>query len=156
MVAPQRETEGIESMIFAIGEERRHHSRHGKYLSQGLKISAYRPLLASQGQDPRLRHWVAAARVVDFSQGGLGVEMFESLPVGLVVSASGELHSTDWCMSLKAQARVTSCRGLDAGVFRIGFEFQDVSYRALDCDHWQEQPESPSSAATPPLPAVRD
>jgi hypothetical protein len=125
--------------------ERRNHSRRGTYLAQGLKISAYRPLHADP--DSRLRHWVAAARVVDFSPGGLGVEMFEPLAEGLVVSASGELHSTDWCLSLTAQARVTSCFGLEGGVFRIGFEFQDVSYRALDCDHWQE-PTPPSLAVT--------
>jgi hypothetical protein len=131
-------------MNLGIGE-RRHHSRRGKYLSQGLKISAYRPLHSDP--DPRLRHWVAAARVVDFSQGGLGVEMFEPLAVGVVVSASGELHSADWCMSLTAQARVTSCQNVEGGVFRIGFEFQDVTYRALDCDHWQEPTPPPLAVA---------
>jgi hypothetical protein len=131
-------------MNLGIGE-RRHHSRRGKYLAQGLKISAYRPLLASNDQDAKLRHWVAAACVVDSSEGGLGVEMFEPLAVGVVVLARGELHSTGWCMSLTAQARVTSCRAVDGGVFRIGFEFQDVTYRALDCDHWQES--SPLSPA---------
>ena len=145
--------------------ERRHHPRHGNCLSQGLKISAYRPLFApfasdrtsrhgNSHPDVPLRHWVAAARIVDFSPGGLGVELFEPLAVGLVVSASGDLHGADWCMSLTAQARVTSCRDLEGGVFRIGFEFQEVSYRPLDCDHSQEHPESPLPAATPPLPAL--
>ena len=133
-------------MSLGMGE-RRNHSRRGKYLAQGLKISAYRPLLASNAQDAKLRHWVAAARVVDSSEGGLGVEMFEPLAVGVMVLASGELHSTDWCMSLTAQARVTSCRGAEGGVFRIGFEFQDVTYRALDCDHWQEPTPPPLAVA---------
>jgi hypothetical protein len=129
-------------MPLATGE-RRSHSRRGKFLSQGLQISAYRRLLTPHSEDPRLRHWVAAARVVDSSEGGLGVEMFEPLAVGVVVSASGELHSTGWCMSLTAQARVTSCRGVEGGVYRIGFEFQDVSFRALDCDHGQEPTPAP-------------
>jgi hypothetical protein len=135
----RRQTERVERMNLGIGE-RRNHSRREKYLSQGLKISAYQPLNRTSG-----RPWIAAARVVDSSDGGLGVEMFEPLAVGVVVSASGELHSTGWCMSLTAQVRVTSCQNVEGGVFRIGLEFQDISYRPLDCNHFPELPESPSS-----------
>jgi hypothetical protein len=126
----------MDSMNSARGERRRH-SRRGNCVSHGLKISSYRPLHA---------HWVAVARVVDFSSGGVGVEMFEPLIVGAVVSASGELHSTDWCISLTGQARVTSCQGIEGAAFRIGFEFEDGSYRPLVCDHGQE--------AMPPAPAL--
>jgi hypothetical protein len=91
--------------------ERRHHRRSHKYRAESLKLEyAGRTLVA---------------KLVDFSEGGLGIEMLGPLPHGSTVRISGQLHSADQAVDLHANARVAHCQYPENSVFRIGLEFQD-------------------------------
>ena len=96
------------------------------YRDQRVQIAGY----DRSGNPYRL-----AAHLVDSSQSGFGVEALAPLMVDSMVSLTGDLHSSDFCMRLKARARVAYCRRQEFGLFRIGLSFEDVSYRSLYCRH---------------------
>lgn len=102
--------------------ERRRESRQKMTLPHGLTISAY-------GMPDMPRR--IAAKVVDASENGLGIEMFVPLVAGSTVSLRGEFHGEGISMSLEGRARVAYCNTEGRGIFRIGLAFENVAYRPL-------------------------
>jgi hypothetical protein len=102
--------------------ERRREPRHKMTLPHGLTISAY-------GMPDMPRR--IAAKVVDASENGLGIEMFVPLVAGSTVSLRGEFHGEGISMGLEGRARVAYCQAQSSGVFRIGLAFENVAYRPL-------------------------
>ena len=99
--------------------ERRAHSRSKKYRAEHLRLDyAGRAL---------------GAKLVDFSEGGVGLEMLGPLPLGSTVSLTGDLRSADDCMELQGSARVAHCQYPEDSVFRIGLSFADMRRRAVEC-----------------------
>lgn len=70
------------------------------------------------------RGQLLAAKVVDSSDHGLGVEMSVPLESDSFVSFVG--------IGLQGRARVVHCRPSDDGVFRAGLELETVTFRNLD------------------------
>ncbi len=70
------------------------------------------------------RRGVLAAKVVDSSDHGLGVEIPAPLEVNSFVSFAG--------VGLRGRAQVKHCRRSDDDVFRAGFNLEAVSFRELD------------------------
>ncbi len=70
-----------------------------------------------------------AAKLVDASESGLGVETYVPLPVGSLVDIQGDLRQTGFSLTLEGQARVVHTRKCPEGVFRIGLAFEEVHYR---------------------------
>ena len=70
------------------------------------------------------RGQLLAAKVVDSSDHGLGVEMSAPLEIDSFVSFVG--------IGLRGRAQVMHCRPSDDGVFRAGLKIEGVSFRNLD------------------------
>ena len=90
--------------------ERRKRLRSGHFGGRKLRIDDSGRLLA--------------AKVVDFSDRGFGVEMSSSLHAGLSVSFVGA--------GLQGRAQVVHCEPDHDGWFRVGFAFEQVTFRKLD------------------------
>ena len=69
-----------------------------------------------------------AALLVDFSDGGLGLEMFVPLKVGSRVDVHGDLRSADMELRGDGNARVAHSRRLAGGNYKIGLALQEVAY----------------------------
>jgi hypothetical protein len=108
--------------IAKYARTRRRNARTGRFFSPGLTVEA-----ASEGRR-------FAARLVDASQQGLGVEVLAPFSVGSVVEVAGELHGPEFCLGLEGSARVAHCRHR-AGLFRMGLSLQQITYRTLPCRH---------------------
>lgn len=99
--------------------ERRAHGRTKKYRAEHLRLDyAGRAL---------------GAKLVDFSEGGVGLEMLGPLPLGSTVNLAGELRSADDCMELSGSARVAHCQYPEDSVFRIGLSFADMRRNEIEC-----------------------
>ena len=75
---------------------------------------------------PRIRYrgQLLAAKMVDSSDQGLGVEMSAPLEIDSFVSFGG--------VGLRGRAQVVHCRPSDDGVFCAGLKVEAVSFRKLD------------------------
>ncbi len=102
--------------------DRRVSPRRRVDLPAGLKISSY-----GESESPRK----FAAKLVDVSETGIGVEMFVPLVVGSTVAVAGDLHSPDYSLNLKGKARVIYCHCEKEGAFRIGLAYEQVAYRKI-------------------------
>ena len=74
------------------------------------------------------------ARLVDFSEHGIGVEALSPLPVGSEVGISGELVGADRALGIEGRVRVAHCRTSADGVSRIGFSTENARVRPIDAD----------------------
>lgn len=99
--------------------ERRAYGRTKKYRAEHLRLDyAGRAL---------------GAKLVDFSEGGVGLEMLGPLPLGSTVNLNGELRSADDCMELSGSARVAHCQYPEDSVFRIGLSFAEMRRKEVEC-----------------------
>ncbi len=99
-------------------EDRRGAGRSDDFQARRLRLDYYGRLLG--------------ARLVDFSNKGLGVEALSPLPVGSEVGISGEFIGEDGALAIEGRARVTHCRSRDDGVCRIGFSLADATMKNID------------------------
>lgn len=72
---------------------------------------------------------IVAAKLVDTSETGVGVDTCVPLRVGSTVVVEGKLRHSSYSLALKGHARVLHARALGHGVYRIGLVFEDVAYR---------------------------
>jgi hypothetical protein len=99
--------------------ERRAHARSKKYRAEHLRLDyAGRAL---------------GAKLVDYGEGGVGLEMLGPLPLGSTVNLAGELRSADDCVELQGSARVAHCQYPEDSVFRIGLSFADMRRNEVEC-----------------------
>jgi hypothetical protein len=71
------------------------------------------------------------ARLVDFSDQGLGVEVLSQLPVGSEVAVSGEISGEEGVVSISGKVIVEHCRSRQDGVYRIGFSLEKAVIEKL-------------------------
>ncbi len=71
------------------------------------------------------------AKLYDFSEGGLGMDVPRPFESGEIVNLEGELKGAAYSMMLVARARVVYCRRVDSKNYRVGVAFLDVSYRPI-------------------------
>src|SRR5690606_21083326 len=71
------------------------------------------------------------ARLVDFSNQGLGVEVLSQLPVGSEVAVSGEISGEEGVVSISGKVVVEHCRPRQDGVYRIGFSLEKAVIEKL-------------------------
>ena len=100
--------------------DRRRTSRKAVDLPAGLKISTY-------GEQGSRRTF--AAKLIDATDSGVGVEMYVPLVEGSTVALDGELTSPDLSLNLQGRARVIYCRCEDGGTFRVGLAYEEIAYR---------------------------
>ena len=100
--------------------DRRSTPRRAVNLPAGLKISTY----GEQGS-PR----TFAAKLVDTTDTGLGVEMYVPVVEGSTVALDGELTSPNLSLHLRGRARVIYCRCENGGTFRVGLAYEEIAYR---------------------------
>ena len=98
--------------------ERRRAGRANKFRARHLRLDYYGRLLG--------------ARLVDFSESGLGVETLSPLPVGSSVGISGELHSQDQVLAISGSARVSHCQPRKDGVCRVGLTLNRSNFGEID------------------------
>lgn len=72
------------------------------------------------------------ARLVDFSEQGLGVEVLSPLPVGAEVAVNGEVAGEDGLYSITGFVIVEHCRSRQDGVCRIGFSLAKAKVERLN------------------------
>ena len=70
-----------------------------------------------------------AARLVDFSEHGVGVEMAVPLKVGSEVEVRGNLTSDDLGLRVNGTAQVAHSRRMRGGNYRIGLSLNQFAYR---------------------------
>lgn len=73
--------------------------------------------------DPKRGTRIVGGKLVDVSNGGLGVDSLMSLPLGtwIVVAAVG----TNGAPSMEARVRVVYCQNVDKGGYRLGLAFDE-------------------------------
>jgi hypothetical protein len=72
------------------------------------------------------------ARLVDYSDQGLGVEVLSQLPVGSEVAVSGEISGEEGLVSISGKVIVEHCRPRQDGVYRIGFSLEKAVIEKLN------------------------
>ena len=100
--------------------DRRRTSRKTADLPSRLKVSTY-----GEKGAPR----TFAAKLIDTTDTGIGVEMYVPLVEGSIVALDGELTSSDLSLNLRGRARVVYCRCDDGGTFRVGLAYEEIAYR---------------------------
>jgi len=70
-----------------------------------------------------------AARLVDFSEHGVGLEMAVPLKVGSEVEVHGNLTSSDLDLRIDGNAQVAHTQRLRGGNYRIGLSLDQLAYR---------------------------
>ncbi len=100
--------------------ERRRRPRSGAPLPQGFQIT-----VDERGGQPR----TLAAKLLDFNEAGVGVEMFVPVRAGSPVSVEGRLKSSELELLVSGSARVIHSRRLRDGNYRVGLSLDDVAYR---------------------------
>lgn len=105
-------------------EERRKDPRHEDFRSDSLIIET----TLEPGTNQAMQ-----ARLLDVSQGGLGIALRLPLVVGDDVDVDGELSRKGTFLLLRAKARVAHCfhqKGLPP--YRVGLEFQEFQCQTPD------------------------
>ncbi|HYM08290.1 MAG TPA: PilZ domain-containing protein [Terriglobales bacterium] len=113
-----------ESLDVIIEDRRRQprfHLNHVQNIRPSIQVEQATPTLA--------------AKLVDISDGGVGVETAAPLEAGSFVSIRGELHSTRFCVGLQGRVRVAHCKHVKGGLFRVGLAFEGAFCRNIHCDH---------------------
>ena len=100
--------------------DRRRTSRKAVDLPAGLKIST-----CDEQGSPR----TFAAKLVDVTVSGVGVEMYVPLVEGSTVALEGELANADLLLNLQGRARVVYRRCENGETFRVGLAYEEVAYR---------------------------
>jgi|GEM_PF-2418009 len=100
------------------GAERREAERTDAYQARRLRLNYFGRLLG--------------ARLVDYSDKGIGVEALSPLPVGAEIGVSGELVSDEKVVALEGRARVRHAKPNSDGVCRIGFSLDPSVVKELD------------------------
>lgn len=100
------------------GSERREAERSDAYQARRLRLNYFGRLLG--------------ARLVDFSDKGIGVEALSPLPVGAEIGVSGELVSDERVIALEGRARVRHSKPNADGVCRIGFSIDPNVVKEVD------------------------
>ena len=100
------------------GSERREAERSDAYQARRLRLNYFGRLLG--------------ARLVDFSDKGIGVEALSPLPVGAEIGVSGELVSDERVIALEGRARVRHSKPNADGVCRIGFSIDPNVFKEVD------------------------
>jgi len=67
-------------------------------------------------------------KLVDVSEGGVGVETFVPLTEGAVVGVSGDLHQKELGLRISGRVRVTYSTEIFPGLYRNGLQFVEVAY----------------------------
>jgi hypothetical protein len=102
------------------GIEQRREKRSRPRLPQALKVT-----FTDESKETRS----VAAKVADFSRGGIGLDMFVPLRPGTVVEVEGDLRSEDLSLSVRGVARVAHSRRERGGIYRVGLELQEIALR---------------------------
>jgi len=112
------EPESVEEVPYdEAGGERRDKPRSPEFHARRLRLDYQGRLLG--------------ARLVDFSDQGLGVEVLSQLPVGSEVAVSGEISGEDGVFSISGKVIVEHCRSRQDGVYRIGFSLEKAVIEKL-------------------------
>ena len=101
----------------ANGDERRTAPRSPDYHARRLRLDY-------QGR-------LIGARLVDFSEAGLGVEVLSALPIGSEVAVSGEVSGDDGVYSITGSVVVAHCLSRQDGVCRIGFSLEKATIQRV-------------------------
>jgi len=101
-------------------ERRKSPRKRVKDLPAGIRITA-----RDADGDPR----VYAAKLIDASEGGIGVEMYVPLAEGARVELEADLSNTDLSLGVSGRARVVYVKRLKKGTCRVGLAFEEVVCR---------------------------
>jgi hypothetical protein len=101
-----------------MGAERRQGPRKRVELPPGLRMSWRRA-------DGQLRPVVG--KLVDVSEGGVGVEVFLAPPGDALVELDGEWTGPAYGLRLNGRARVAHVTEIEPGRYRVGLRFVEVA-----------------------------
>ena len=100
--------------------ERRKRQRRGTSIPQGFGIT----VLDRSGKPRTL-----PAKLLDFTEKGVGFEMFSPVRAGSLVSVEGRLKSGDTELLVRGSTRVIHSRRMPSGNYRVGLSLDDVAFR---------------------------
>lgn len=101
-----------------MGAERRTSPRAEVELPPGLRLCV-------PDDDGRFR--TVMAKLIDVSEGGIGVETFVRLRRGTVVEINGDLRKPDLALRIDGSARIAHVSEVDRGRYKIGLQFVNVA-----------------------------
>ena len=101
-----------------MGAERRTSPRCEVALPPGLRLT-----VPQEGRKPRK----VMAKLIDVSDGGIGIEAFFRLRSGALVEIDGDWKSADLSLSVNGKARVAHVSQVERGRYRVGLQFVDVA-----------------------------
>jgi len=99
-------------------------NRRNTTRSQGPSVQGLELKVSAPDGERRL-----AARLVDFSEKGIGLEMFVPLRVGAQVEVHGNLYSDDLDLRVDGCAQVIHSQRLPGGNYRVGLSLSEMAYR---------------------------
>lgn len=67
-------------------------------------------------------------KLVDASEGGVGVETFTRLKTGTRVMVKANLQSPELALALSGEGLVAHSREVGPGRYKVGLELEEVSY----------------------------
>lgn len=70
-----------------------------------------------------------AAKLMDFNEKGVGLEMFVPLALGTIVTLDGRFRSEDLVLTLSGRGEVVFCQARPNGFHRVGLRLDEVAYR---------------------------
>jgi curved DNA-binding protein len=113
--------------------ERRKRARSSQCAREPVKIFCF---------DRPGAHRLVPARLVNISNGGLGLETSEPLAAGSFVTVAGELTSAGARIQIHGRARVAYCTLQDGGGYRLGLSLEAIpSQEAFQSEQKQQAPD---------------
>ena len=73
-----------------------------------------------------------AAKLWDFSYGGIGLDISQQLEIGREIEMAADLLNDNYSLGFEARGRVVHCRPIGKGHYRVGVAFLDVQYRRIE------------------------
>ena len=67
------------------------------------------------------------AKLIDVSDGGVGIETFVRVPSGVIVEIDGDWRRPELSLRIDGRARVAHVSEIDRGRYFIGLQFVDVA-----------------------------
>lgn len=67
-------------------------------------------------------------KLVDVSDGGVGLEAYVPIDKNAIIRIAAELHNGDLTLRMRGRARVVHATRQDDGLYRIGLQFVEVVY----------------------------
>ncbi len=101
-----------------MSAERRASVRKAVELPPGLRLT-----VPAKGGSSR----TVMSKLLDVSDGGIGIETFVRIPSGVVIEIRGDWRAPEMAMRIHGRAQVAHVSEVEAGRYKIGLQFVEIA-----------------------------